>query len=313
MYLFIARRLASNVVVFIVVCSAAYSLLFLSGASVALNLLGTDATPEQIVAKEQELGLDQPLLMRLGAWWAKALGGDLGVSWYNGQPVWESIMNRLPMTLALVIASTLATVVVAVLLAGSAAVHRGWPDKTIQVLSTIGSAVPNFLIAIFLVAVFAVQLGWFPAISTISAGAGVGDWVTSLALPVIALTIGSATAVTQQLRNGLLSQMDADYVRTLRSRGTSGLEILTVHVLRNAAPPTLTVLGLQFIGMLGGVVVIEHLFALSGIGSLALTATSTSDTPLVMGIVVYTILVVVIVNLLVDLLNAWLNPKVRTA
>jgi peptide/nickel transport system permease protein len=286
MLTFLARRVLSSVIILVTVCSLTYTLLFFSSSSVALNLLGTDATPDQVAALEQELGLDQPLLVRLATWWWAAIRGDLGASWYNGQPVWESITTRFPVTLALVVTTTILVVIISVILASIAAVKRGWLDRTIQLATTAGTALPNFLIGLFLVTLFAIQLGLLPAISTIQPGGGIGPWVVSLTLPVIALTIGSTTGITQQLRSALIAQLGSDYVRTLHSRGISSNEIMLKHVMRNAAPATLTLLGLQFVGMLSGVVVIEHMFALNGIGSLAVTATATADTPLVMGIVV---------------------------
>ncbi|WP_217376619.1 ABC transporter permease [Paenarthrobacter ureafaciens] len=313
MFAFITRRLASSLVILVVVCCLTYILLFFSGGTVAQNILGTDATQDQIAAKEAELGLNQPLLTRLGLWWVGALNGDFGKSWYNGEPVFEAILNRLPITLTMVIAATVLTVVISVILAVVSAVRRGWTDRAIQVVGVIGTALPNFLIGLFLVTFFAIQLGWFPAISTIYPGGGLSPWISSLTLPVLALTIGSITAMTQQLRSAIIQQLEMDYVRTLRSRGVRENVILYRHVLRSAAPPSLTLLGLQFVGMLGGVVIIEQMFALPGMGTLAVSATSTGDIPLVMGVVVYTIIIVIIVNLIVDLVNGWLNPKVRVS
>jgi peptide/nickel transport system permease protein len=163
------------------------------------------------------------------------------------------------------------------------------------------------------VTIFAIQLALFPAVSTISPGAGATVWVASMTLPVIALTINAVTSGAQQIRSAVIKQLEKDYVRTLRSRGISEREILFKHVLRSAAPAGLTVLSLQFVGMLGGVVIVEQIFALPGMGALAVTATSLGDIPLVMGVVLYTVVIVILVNLVVDLLNGWLNPKVRVS
>jgi peptide/nickel transport system permease protein len=192
-------------------------------------------------------------------------------------------------------------------------VKRGWADRFVQIGAVVGTAVPSFLIGLVLVTVFAIRLGWFPAVSTISPGLGAGAWVASLTLPVIALLVNGVTSTAQQVRSAVLTQLGADHVRTLRSRGLPEREILTRHVLRSAAPAGLTVLSLQFIGMLSAVVVLEQVFALPGIGTLAVQATTTGDLPLVMGVVVYTVVLVLVVNLLVDLANGWLNPKVRVA
>ena len=135
----------------------------------------------------------------------------------------------------------------------------------------------------------------------------------SLTLPVIALVINGVASAAQQIRSAFIRQLELDYVRTLRSRGITEREILFRHVLRSAAPAGLTVLSLQFISLLGGVVIIESIFAIAGMGRLAVEATTKSDLPLVMGVVVYTVVIVIVVNLLVDILNGWLNPKVRVS
>jgi peptide/nickel transport system permease protein len=194
-----------------------------------------------------------------------------------------------------------------------AAVKRGWVDRVVQVGAIIGDSIPGFVIGVILVTILAIQLGLFPATSTISPEAGADAWVYSMSLPVIALLINGVTGGAQQIRSAVIKQLERDYVRTLRSRGIGEREILFKHVLRSAAPAGLTVLSLQLIGMLGGVVIIEQIFALPGMGPLAVAATGQSDLPVVMGVVMYTVVVVIVVNLLVDILNGWLNPKVRVS
>ena len=194
-----------------------------------------------------------------------------------------------------------------------AATRRGWADRAVQFGAVLGNAVPGFIIGVLLVWIFAIELGWLPAISQIAPGVSPAVWVASLTLPVIALVINGVASAAQQIRSAFIKQLEMDYVRTLRSRGISEKEILFKHVLRSAAPAGLTVLSLQFISLLGGVVIIESIFAIPGLGRLAVTATTMSDLPLVMGVVVYTVVIVILVNLVVDILNGWLNPKVRVA
>jgi peptide/nickel transport system permease protein len=313
MWSFVLRRLGSGLVVLAVVSNVTFLLLFFSGTRVGRILLGENATAEQVQAKEAELGLDRPLLARLGDWWTGAVRGDFGTSWLNQRPVFDAIGDRLPVTLALVCTAIVCISLVATLLGVTAAVKRGWVDRVVQVGALIGEAVPGFLIGLLLVTTFAIQLGWFPAISTIAPGAGRSAWVATLTLPVIALILNGAARTAQHLRSAVIKQLGMDYVRTLRSRGLPEREIVFRHVLRSAAPAALTVLSLQFIGMLSGVVVLEQIFALPGLGTLAVQATTTGDMPLVMGVVVYMVLLVVAVNLVVDLINGWLNPKVRVA
>jgi peptide/nickel transport system permease protein len=310
---FVLRRLGSGLLVLGAVSVITFLLLYISSGNIARNLLGEQASAEQLAAKEAELGLDRPLLARLVDWIGGAVGGDLGTSWFTGQPVVEAIGSRLPVTLALIVVAIVLIGLVATALGVTAAVRRGWVDRVVQVGSVLGTALPSFLIALLLVTVLAVQLGWFPAISTIRPGAGADAWAMSLALPLLALLIDGIAGSAQQIRSAFIKQLEQDYVRTLRSRGLGEREIMFRHVLRSAAPAGLTVLSLQFIGMLSGVVILEQIFALPGVGRLAVSATTQGDLPLVMGVVIYTVLIVIVVNLLVDLVNGWLNPKVRVS
>ncbi|MEV8357845.1 ABC transporter permease [Microbacterium sp. NPDC076895] len=311
MIAFTLRRLASGIGLLIVISMLAYTLLFFSSSSIARNILGEQATPEQIALKEAELGLDQPLVARYLAWASAALRGDLGQSWFNGEPVTATIQSRLPVTLVLMLVSILLVALIATALGVIAAVRRGWVDKTVQIGAVIGDAIPGFVLAIFLVTIFAVNLGWFPAVATIRPGAGPEAWIVSLALPVIAIVVNYVTSSAQQIRSAVIKELDKDYVRTLRSRGLGEREIVWRNVLRSAAPAGLTVLSLQFIGLLGGVVILEQIFAIPGFGALAINATVLSDIPLVMGVVIVSVVLVTIVNLLVDIAQGALNPKVR--
>ncbi|MDZ8171164.1 ABC transporter permease [Microbacterium xanthum] len=313
MILFLIRRVLSGIAVLFVVSTLAFFLLYFSSQNVAQNILGEVATEEQIEQKTVELGLDRPLVERYVDWLSSALTGDFGTSWFTSQPVLDSILLRLPVTLSLVVLTTIVTAVVAVLVGVTAAVKRGAVDRSLQGVAIAGDAVPQFVMAVALVTLFALQLGWFPAIGYEPIADGVGPWIYSLTLPVAALAISAIASTAQQIRSSMISMLSMDWVRTLRSRGLSGNEILYRHVLRAAAPAGLTILSLHFINMLSGAVVIEQIFALPGVGFLALQASIIGDMPLLMGVLVYVVLVVIIVNLLVDLLVGWLNPKARVA
>ncbi|ALV41045.1 ABC transporter permease [Pseudarthrobacter sulfonivorans] len=313
MITFILKRLGSGLVVLFAVSILVFSLLYVSSGSIARNILGDQATPDQLAVKEAELGLDQPILTRYFSWLTGALQGDLGTSWFTSEPVSNALATRIPVTMTMVIAAMLLISIIATLIGVAAAVKRGWVDRVVQIGAIIGDSVPGFVIGIILVTILAIQMGLFPATSTISPGVSADAWVLSLTLPVIALLINGVTSGAQQIRSAVIKQLERDYVRTLRSRGIGEREVLFKHVLRSAAPAGLTVLSLQLIGMLGGVVIIEQIFALPGMGPLAVAATSQSDQPVVMGVVMYTVAVVIVVNLIVDLLNGWLNPKVRAS
>ncbi|MEV7134402.1 ABC transporter permease [Arthrobacter sp. NPDC093128] len=310
---FIAKRLGSGLVVLFVVSALTFTLLYTSSGSIARNILGDQATPEQVALKEQELGLDQPLVTRYFAWLGDALSGNLGASWFTSEPVSSSLATRIPVTMTMVFTAMILIAICAALIGVAAAVKRGWVDRVVQVGAIVGDSIPGYVIGVLLVTILAIQLGFFPATSTISPEVGPEAWVYSMTLPVIALLINGVTGGAQQIRSAVIKQLERDYVRTLRSRGIGEREILFKHVLRSAAPAGLTVLSLQLIGMLGGVVIIEQIFALPGMGPLAVTATGQSDLPVVMGVVMYTVVVVIVVNLLVDILNGWLNPKVRVS
>lgn len=310
---FIGRRLGSGVVLVFAITTLAYLLLYLGSGDIARRILGQTATQEQVVAKTAELGLDRPIIEQYVSWLSGAVTGDLGRSWFNGQLVIDGVTNRLGVTLSLVIGATVITAILSVLLGVWAALTGGWVDRTIQFLTVLGMAVPGFLIAVGLVLVLAVELGWFNATGYVSFTDDVPGWVRSVTLPVVALAIGGISAVTQQIRGSVVDELQRDYVRTLRSRGLATGSVVFKHALRNASGPALAVLNVQFVGMLGGAVIVEQVFQMPGLGQLAVGATTQGDIPIVMGMVVATAIIVILVNLLIDIAQGIINPKVRLA
>lgn len=311
MLAFIARRLLAGVALVAIVATLTFLLVYSSTEAVARNLLGESATAEQIAAKNAELGLDQPILTQFAQWVGHALGGDLGVSWFTNEPVSEAVANRLPVTLSMVVSAVLLTALVSVALGVFAAVRRGWVDRIIQVLSVIGFSLPNFWVALVLVLLFAVSLGVLPATGYVPFTESPSGWAAALVLPVASLVIGGVASAAQQVRGAVIDVLRQDFVRTLRSRGLSSRSVLFRHTLRNAAPPALTILSLQFIALLGGAVVIEKVFAIPGLGTLTVSAALQGDVPVLMGVVVNLVVMVVVVNLLIDVMSGWVNPKVR--
>jgi peptide/nickel transport system permease protein len=240
-----------------------------------------------------------------------ALSGDLGTSWYTNQSILEALLNRLPITMTIVIIAITLAAILATVLGMIAAIKGGWVDRLVQVLAVAGFAIPNFVVAIVIVTVFAINLALLPATGWVPLSDDPVMWGLSMILPVTALVVSTVASAAQQIRSSFKDVMARDWVRTLKSRGIPNGEILFKHILRSSAPAGLTVLSLQFVGMMGGAVIIESIFALPGIGQLAVQSTAQGDTPVVMGVVVYTVILVIVVNLAVDLLNGWLNPKVR--
>jgi peptide/nickel transport system permease protein len=181
----------------------------------------------------------------------------------------------------------------------------------VQVFSVLGFAIPGFLIALYLVLIFAINLHWFKATGYVPMTESFTGWLSSVILPIAALSFGAIAAVTQQIRGSMIDGMSRDYVRTLRSRGLDTRSVVYKHALRNAGGPALAILAVQFIGLLGGAVIVEQIFALPGMGQLTVQAGLQGDIPVMMGLVVATAVIVIIVNLLIDLAQAALNPKVR--
>jgi peptide/nickel transport system permease protein len=310
---FIAKRTLLALSQMLVISAVAFFLLYLSSSGIARTILGEQATEEQVAAKTAELGLDRPLPVRYVEWLLGVFQGDLGRSYFTPQDVSDALISRLPTTLSLLIATTIVAALIAFALGIAAAVYRGWLDRLVQILSIAGYAIPGFLFALLLVIVFAINLGWLPATGYVQLSADPLGWLKTVILPIAALSIGMIAATAQQVRGAVIDVLRQDYVRTLRSRGLSEREIIFKHVLRNASGTGLTVLGLQFVGLLGGAIVVEQIFALPGLGTVAIQYTSRGDIPVVMGLLIITSLIVAVVNLLVDLGVGFLNPKARVA
>jgi len=311
MFAFIVRRLLSGVVLLFVITVIAFTLLFLGGGDIARRILGQNASADVVAAKAAELGLDRPLPVQYLDWLTSAFQGDFGRSWFTGQLVATGVSSRLSVTLSIVIGATLVSAIISVVLGVLAARRGGWIDGLVQFITVIGFAIPGFLIALYLVLIFAINLGWFKATGYVQFATSPSGWLSSVTLPIIALSFAAIAAVTQQVRGSVLDALSRDYVRTLRSRGLGMNRVVYKHVLRNAGGPALAILALQFIGLLGGAIIIERVFALPGIGQLTVEATSAGDVPIVMGVVIVTAIIVVVVNLLIDVAQAALNPKVR--
>jgi peptide/nickel transport system permease protein len=311
MLTFMLRRLLSGIVLIFVITVIAFTLLFAGGGDIARHILGENATAETVAKKAHELGLDRSLPEQYLSWLVNALHGDFGRSWFSSELVATGVTNRLAVTLSVVLGATILSAIIAVVLGTFAARRGGWVDGFVQFITVIGHAIPGFLIALYLVLIFAINLHWFKATGYVPFAVSPSGWVASVTLPIVALSFAAVAAVTQQVRGAVLDALSRDYVRTLRSRGLSMNRVVYKHVLRNAGGPALAILAVQFIGLLGGAIIIEQVFALPGLGQLTVAATGAGDIPVVMGIVIVTAVIVVVVNLLIDIAQAALNPKVR--
>ena len=312
MALSLLKDLVRSLGVMLVVTFATFTLMYGNAEGIARAVLGLSATPEDVQREVTALGLDRPLLVQYVDWLTGAVTGDLGRSLYTSESVAQALSTRVPVTLTLVVITLLLTAVVSVTLGVTAAVRGGWADKVVQFFSVLGTAVPPYIVAIVLVFSFAVAWRMLPATGYVAPEQGLTAWALSITLPVAALLAGAVAGVAAQFRSAVLDTLGRDYVRTLRSRGVKEREVIFRNVLRNAAAPGLTALSLTMIGLLGGAVFIEQVFALPGMGELAISAGQISDVPMVMGTVLVTIVIVLVVNFLGDLGVFLLNPKART-
>jgi peptide/nickel transport system permease protein len=313
MIAYLLRRIGAGLVLIFVVTGITFFLTFGANLPVARNILGPGATKEQVTQLTAQLGLDRPVFEQYWSWLTGVFRGDLGVSYFSSQPIAEALGNRLPVTLSVVLAASVLVIVLSTILGVISAARGGIVDVILQGVSTIAFVFPGIVLAIALVYVFAIALQWVPAVGFVSITDSPSGWFSSIVLPAALLAIGGIASLASQIRGAMVDQLDRDYVRTLRTRGVSEPKILLKHALRNAAAPGLTVFSLEFIGMFGGALFIEKVFALPGFGTFAYTSAIQGDLPAMMGVTLFGVGLVVVVNLVVDVLNGWLNPKVRTS
>ena len=303
MFPFLLVRLVYAAAVLLGVSVLVFGLIHLAGDPLA-GLVPPGSSPAQEAALRRGYGLDQPLPEQYVRFLGRAVRGDFGESWRQRRPALDAVLDRLPATLAL----TTAAVALAVLIGGVLGVLAGGrPGGPLDLLATgvalLGQAVPGFWLGTLLILVFAVQLRWLP-----SSGL---DGPRSLILPAVALAAYPTATITRLLRVALAETLGQDYVRTARAKGLSPLPVLRDHALRNAILPALAYVGLQIGFLLGGAVVIEAVFAYPGVGQLALGAVADRDLPLIQAFVVVLATLIVGVNLLVDLLARWLDPRLN--
>ncbi len=307
----LAFRILGSLLLLIVVPTITYFIQGIAPSNVAKGILGLDATPAMIADFNHRLGLDQPLVLRYLHWLGRVATGDLGASYTNNQAVSQILAPRLSVSLSLIVGSLVVFTIVGVVIGVLSATRGRVVGRFLDVVSTVGIAVPNFWIAVILIAVFAVSLPIFPATGYVFFSDGPYFYFLSLVLPVAALAFAGITAVAKQTRDQMLLAIESPWARTLRANGASEFSIVYRHALRNAAAPIITVIGTIFVGSLSGSVVIENIFVLPGLGSQSLASALQADLPVVQGIAVYFTIIVVVVNVLIDIATAILNPKVR--
>ncbi|MFJ8113114.1 ABC transporter permease [Streptomyces sp. NPDC096132] len=276
------------------------------------TILGANASPAQVKALDAQLGLDHSLPVRYWDWLTDALQGNLGDSITSGVPVSDQLTSRLGVTLSLIGGAILVAAVAGVVLGVLSALKGGWLGRAVDGISLVGLAVPNFWFGLVLMTALAVQLPVFPVSGYVPFTDSPVQWFQSLVLPVLTLGVPATAPVAKQTRDGVLNQLDREYVRVLRARGVPERSVIFRHVLRNAAAPIVTVLGVVVVTLFGGTVLAETLFVMPGLGGLAVTAAQTQDIPMVQGVALVFTVTVMLINLLIEVVYTMLNPKVRT-
>jgi peptide/nickel transport system permease protein len=306
---FVLRRLLATALLLFALSVFVFSLLYLAPGDVARNLLGTrNATPDALAQVRAQYHLDQPLILQYWRWLSHALRGDFGTSIRTGGAIGSLMRDRFGVTAAVSAMAFALSVLVGVPAGVAAALRRGrWPDRLLVGVSVVGVSAPGFAVGLILLYVFAVGLGWFPIYGT---GSGVLDTGWHLALPAVTLALGLGAFVVKLTRAAMIRELDQDYVTFARGRGLGDVAVLRI-VLRNAAIPIVTSLGLMVAYLFGGTVLVEVTFALPGLGALTEESVLFKDYPVVQALTLTVGLVVSVTALLVDVAYALIDPRVR--
>lgn len=305
MYKYVLKRLLMLIPVIIGVSFLVFFIMSLSPGDPARTILGETAPIEAVEALREELGLNDPVLKRYVDYMGGLLHGDMGTSYKSNRPVFDEIMGRFPATLKLSLWGMLFAVALSIPIGIiSATKQYSLVDGVSMVGALLGVATPNFWLGLILIIVFSLNLKWFPS-------GGMDGWKTYI-MPVITLGTGCMASITRTTRSSMLEVIRQDYIRTAQAKGMKQRVIITRHALRNALIPVITVIGLQFGYLLGGAVLTETVFSWPGVGTYLVNSIKAKDTPSVMGCVIVFSIAFSIVNLLVDLLYAFVDPRIKS-
>ncbi len=307
---YVIKRLLMLIPVILGVTFIVFFILNLSPGDPAAMILGEQATEEALEMKREELGLNDPLLVRYGKYMWDMLHGDLGVSYKNSISVWDQVIDRFPNTCVLAVAGILVALLIGIPTGIiSAKKQYSTLDNVSMVLALIGVAMPNFWFGLLMVIIFSLGLGWLP-----SQGMGEGflPLLQSLILPALTLGTGCAATITRMTRSSMLEVIRQDYIDTARSKGVDEKIITYRHMLRNALIPIITAVGLQFGSLLGGAMLTETVFSWPGLGRLMVESIKSKDIPLVLGSIIFMATTFTIVNLLVDIIYAFVDPRIKS-
>jgi peptide/nickel transport system permease protein len=308
----VLRRLASALPILLIVSLITFGMIHMIPGDPAAAIAGLSATPEQIEALRVQLGLNEPLLSQLIHWYAALLHGDLGRSLLMGQPVVQVTFERLPVTLALSAYALVLTLIFGLLSGVIAALeHNTITDQIAMMLAMVGISMPNFWLGLLMILFFAVWLGWLPTGGYIPFTESPWGWLRSSTMPAISLALLQVGLLARITRSTMLEVLRQDYIRTARAKGLPKRKVVVKHALSNALIPITTVVGIIISLLISGSVVTESLFSVPGVGQLLTQAVLSRDYPMVQGGLFIVTAVLVLVNILVDVSYALLDPRVR--
>jgi peptide/nickel transport system permease protein len=312
MVAYILRRVLLAIPVIFVVAGGVFLLLYLTPGDPVSVILGPDASPQQIAELRQRLGLDQPVLVQVVRWFGRLLVGDLGESIYLNRPVLQTLLERAEPTLMLTLLATLFAILLGLPIGIVSATRAGsWADLGAMLVAMGGISMPSFWVGLNLIFVFAVMLGVFPVAGYQPLSRGLWENLRYLALPAVTLGFAQAALLARMSRSMMLEVLREDYVRTARAKGLAERTVVLVHALKNAMVPLVTVMGLTFAILMGGAVITEQVFNIPGLGRLLVQSVLRRDYPVVQGIVLVIAFNYVAINLLVDILYVFFDPRVR--
>uniref|UniRef100_A0A9E8A5M4 ABC transporter permease n=1 Tax=Bosea sp. NBC_00436 TaxID=2969620 RepID=A0A9E8A5M4_9HYPH len=311
---FLIRRLAGAFLVLVLVSLMSFALIWLVPGDPAAAFLDASATPEQVAKLRSALGLDLSLPQQMLGWYGRILSGDLGQSILLNRSVTAALVERLPVTLSLA-ALALAFAVFFGVAAGiiAAVNHNRWPDQAVMTTALLGLSVPDFWLGLVMVLVFAVSLGWLPSGGFTPFLQSPIEWLRGMVLPALTLGLVQVGFIARMARASMLDTLSQDYVRTADAKGLAKLHVALRHALPNAMIPILTVIGIVSGALLGGAVIVEQVFSIPGIGRLIVGAIASRDFPVLQGGLLFLAVVYLAINLVVDILYAVVDPRVRLA
>ncbi len=309
---YILRRLLHAIPVIFFSTFIVFIVIHLIPGDAAAVLAGPNATPEALAAIRKDMGLDQPLLVQYAFWVGHLLQGDLGKSTLSGQPIIKLLQARAPATIELTVTAMCIAVLIALPLGILSATHvRGRLEWLISTIQSLWLAIPNFWAGILAIIIFSLVLRWLPPGGRVADGNDIGNSIKSLILPATTLALYLAAGLSRFIKFNLLEVLFDDFVRTARAKGLNNTSVVYRHALRNALLPVVTILGVQFASLLGGTIIIESVFSWPGVGGLMLDGISNRDYGVVQGGLLLFVILFIVINLLVDLTYAFIDPRIR--